>query len=96
MRSGKNEMKESYLEVTFRHGRAMAAYLYLPRRAREKSYRTTRVQGGLLVDFGRSGKPIGIEITAPRRLTVSALNRVLRDLGQRPVTRTDLTPLRTA
>ena len=89
-------MKEPYLEVTFRNGRAIAAYLYLPRKGREKSYRTTRAQGGLLVDFSRKGKPIGIEITAPARLSVSTLNRVLRDLGQRTVTRTDLTPLRAA
>ena len=89
-------MKQIYLEVTFRHGRALAAYLYLPRRAGEKSYRTTKAQGGLLVDFSRSGRPIGIEITAPSKLTVGTLNRVLRELGQPTVKRTDLGPLRAA
>jgi len=89
-------MREPYLEVTFRHGSAIAAYLYLPRKGREKSCRTTRAHGGLLVDFNRSGKPIGIEITAPSKLTVATLNRVLRELGQQTVTRTDLAPLRAA
>ena len=63
-------MKEPYLEVTFRHGSAVAAYLYLPRKAGERSYRTTRAQGGLLVDYNRSGKPIGIEISADRKSVV--------------------------
>lgn len=89
-------MKNSYLEVTFRHGRPLAAYLYLPRRPADKSYRTARVEPGLIIDFNRSGKPIGIEITAPAKLSVAALNRVLRRFGLPVVTRADLTPLRAA
>ena len=57
-------MKTSYLEVTFRHGRPLAAYLYLPRLPTDKSHRTARAEPGLVVDFNRRGKPIGIEITA--------------------------------
>ena len=89
-------MKNSYLEVTFRRGRALAAYLYLPRRAADKSYRTRRVSPGLVIDFNRSGKPIGIEITAPAKLSAAALNRVLRRLGLPAMTPTDLAPLRAA
>lgn len=89
-------MKKAYLEVTFRRGRALAAYLYLPRRAAEKSHRTARVEPGLVIDFNRRGKPIGIEITAPSKLTLSALNRVLRELRVPTVTRADLAPLRAA
>jgi len=89
-------MKNSYLEVTFRHGRPLAAYLYLPRRPADKSYRTARVEPGLIIDFNRSGKPIGIEITAPAKLSVAALNRVLRRFGFPVVTRADLAPLRAA
>ena len=89
-------MKESYLEVTFRKGQPMAAYLYLPRGARDKSYRTARANPGLVVDYNRSGKPIGIEITAPTKVTAAALNRVLRDIGMPPIKRSDLAPLRAA
>ncbi len=89
-------MKEFYLEVTFRQGQPMAAYLYLPRRAGEKSYRTSKADPGLVIDLNRKGKPIGIEITAPAKLTVAALNRVLRNLGLPPVRRSDLTPLQAA
>lgn len=86
-------MKDPYLEVTFRHGRPLAAYLYLPRRSEDKSYRTIRVEPGLVIDFNRKGTPIGIEITAPGKISVALLNRVLRELGLPEVGRKDLAPL---
>jgi len=89
-------MNESYLEVTFRHGRALAAYYYLPRRPADKSYRTKRVEPGLVIDFRRDGKPIGIEILAPKKLTLAVFNQVLRDLGVPSLKRADLAPLRAA
>jgi hypothetical protein len=54
------------------------------------------VEPGLLVDYGRGGKPIGIEITATGRLTLAKMNRLLRELGQPEMKRTDLAPLRAA
>jgi hypothetical protein len=86
-------MKEAYLEVTFRRGRPLAAYYYLPRRPGQKSHTTRRVEPGLVIDFARGGKPIGIEITAPTKLSLAALNRVLRDLGFPPVSRAELAPV---
>ena len=86
-------MKHSYLEVTYRKGRLLAAYYYLPRQNAERSARTERAEGGLLVDYSSEGRPIGIEITSPSRLDVSELNRLLDRLGQEPVTREDLAPL---
>jgi hypothetical protein len=82
-----------YLEVTYRHGRAIAAYYYLPRRPGQRSVRTQRSVGGLLVDYARGGRPIGVEITAPGTISVAAFNRVLRELGFPPVTREDVAPL---
>jgi uncharacterized protein YuzE len=89
-------MKDTYLEVTFRHGRPLAAYLYLPRRPEQKSYRSRRVDAGLVVDLSRSGRPIGIEITAPEKVTLAALNRVLHAYGLPAITQTDLAPLHAA
>jgi hypothetical protein len=86
-------MKELYLEVTFRHGRALAAYLYLPRDPDDRSARTRRVEPGLIVDFTVDGKPIGIEITAPGQISLTVINRVLQELGRSPVTQADLAPL---
>ena len=86
-------MKEAYLEVTFRRGRPLAAYLYLPRGTGEKSCRTERAEPGMVIDFSRTGKPIGIEMTAPSKVSLAAVNRVLRKLGLPTLTRADLAPL---
>jgi len=86
-------MKEPYLEVTFWRGRPVAAYYYLPRRPGQKSVRTRRVEPGLVIDLARGGQPIGIEITAPSKLSLADLNRLLRELGFAPVAQEDLAPL---
>ena len=86
-------MKHSYLEVTFRKGRALAAYYYLPRRDGDRCVRTESGPGGLVVDFASDDRPIGVEITAPIRLVLSELNQLLSKLGQSPVAREDLAPL---
>jgi uncharacterized protein YuzE len=74
----------------------MAAYYYLPRVHGQRSYRTEQVEPGILVDYSRGGRPIGIEITAPSRVSVAKMNRVLRDLGQPALKRGDLASLRAA
>ena len=86
-------MKHSYLEVTYRKGRPLAAYFYLPRRDGDRSARTDQAEGGLLIDFSSDGRPIGIEITSPSRLDLSVLNAVLVRLGQQPARPEDLAPL---
>lgn len=86
-------MKESYLEVTFRHGRPMAAYYYLPREAGQKSVRTRRVEPGLVIDYATEDQAIGIEITAPSHVSLAALNAVLHELGHAPASQADLAPL---
>jgi uncharacterized protein YuzE len=86
-------MKEPYLEVTFKRGRPLAAYYYLPRRPGQKSHKTRRVEPGLIIDFTRDGKPIGIEITTPTKLSLAVLNRVLRELGFPAASRDDLAPV---
>lgn len=89
-------MHEPYLEVTFRHGRPLAAYLYLPRHADQKSRSTRRAGEGLLIDLDVDGRPIGIEITAPGTVTLAALNAVLRDHHLPELSQEDLAPLRAA
>lgn len=89
-------MKETYLEVTFRHGQPLAAYLYLARDPGEKSCRTRRVEPGMVIDFNSAGRAIGIEFTAPGQVSLPILNQVLSDLGISPVTQADLAPLKAA
>ena len=89
-------MKAPYLEVTFRKGKPLAAYLYLPREVGAKSVRTESAASGLLVDFSKSGKPIGIEITAPGKITAEQVNAVLVRLGLPRLDPEELQPLEAA
>ena len=89
-------MKAPYLEVTFRHGQPLAAYLYLPRKPGEKSHKTSKANPGLIIDFNERGKPIGIEITAPSTVTAEDINRVMESLGLSRISSEELSPLRAA
>jgi uncharacterized protein YuzE len=89
-------MKKSYLEITYRRGRPIAAYLYLPRAPGDKSHRTSKADPGMIIDYTGDGKPIGIEITAPSKITANDLNRVLSGLGAAALTAEDVAPLKAA
>ena len=86
-------MKERYLEITFRKGKPLAAYVYLPRRIGVKSARTEAAAPGVLIDYAASGEPIGLEITAPRQVTVDTVNAVLETLGLAVMAPEELVPL---
>lgn len=86
-------MKQAYLEVTYRHGRALAAYLYLPRQQGDLSVKTRKAGPGLLVDYAAGDRPIGVEITSPTQVSVRTLNAVLTDLGLAPLAAADLAPV---
>jgi uncharacterized protein YuzE len=89
-------MRDRYLEVTFRKGRVLAAYLYLPRPAGARSAKTEAAGSGILIDFGPDNTVIGIEITSPRAITVDAINAVLARIGQPRITAEEIAPLRAA
>lgn len=82
-----------FLQVSFRNGRPFAAYLYLPRKLGDKSARSVRCEGGLVIDYAADGRPIGVEITAPQSTTFEAVNRVLATAQLPPVTQLELQPL---
>jgi uncharacterized protein YuzE len=86
-------MKHRFLEITFRKGKLLAAYLYLPRNPGDKSIRSERQPAGLLIDYSEDGRPIGIEITAPTKVTLASLNQALSAANQEPVTADELAPL---
>ena len=86
-------MKATFLQVTYRNGRPVAGYLSLPRRQGDRSTRSRRAEAGLVIDFAPGGRAIGVEITAPGKVTVAAVNRVLKELGFSPVKRKDLAPV---
>ena len=89
-------MQEPYLEVTFRHGRPLAAYYYLPRDAGVQPVRSRRAQPGLVIDYSAAGTPIGIEITAPSQISLETFNALLRELGVTSLAEADFAPLHAA
>ncbi len=89
-------MKDRYLEVTFRKGKPLAAYLYLPRSVGARSVRTEEAGPGIRVDFAADGSAIGLEITAPSTITVDQVNAVLARLGAAVIGPEELAPLRAA
>ena len=86
-------MKEPYLQVTYRRGRPDIAYLYLPCKKGEKSYQTELVEPGMVLDFNREGKLIGIELVEPELVTLEGVNRILEEHSFTPLSESDLAPL---
>lgn len=89
-------MKDRYLEITFRQGKPLAAYLYFPRRAGVKSAWTEEALPGVLIDYTASGEPIGLEITAPGQVTVEKINTVLEKMGLAAMNPEEWAPLKVA
>ncbi len=89
-------MKQRYLEVTYRNGKMLAAYLYLPRNPDDKAARSERREGGLVIDYASDGRAIGIEFTSPSHISLDALNGVLSVVNQAPITSAELAPLTAA
>lgn len=86
-------LQQRYLEVTFRKGKPLAAYLYLSDDPDDKSVRMQKCEAGLVIDYAADGHGIGIEITSPTLVTLDALNRTLAMLGQEPMGADELAPL---
>ncbi len=89
-------MKRPCLEVTFRKGKALAAYVHLPRASGAKAVRNEERGAGLVADFAATGEAIGIEITAPSAVDLATVNRLLHDPGHSELEHKDLAPLRAA
>ena len=90
------KMKDRYLEATYRKGKLLAAYLYLPRQEDDKNVRVQEFPGGLLVDVTTNGRPIGIELIAPADVTLNQINAALDSFGPEHLTADELSPLHQA
>ena len=89
-------MQDRYLEITFRKGKPLAGYLYLAREMGTRSARSEATGKGLVVDFGPEGRPIGIEITAPSRITWTDVNELLKKYDLPPISIEEMGPLQAA
>jgi len=86
-------MTDVYLEVTYWDGCPWVAYLYLPRKKREKSDHCRQVEPNLVLDINKEGNLIGIEFLTPSLVTLEAVNGILREYRLHPLQESDLAPL---
>ena len=81
-----------YLEVTYRQGKPLAAYLYLARQSGDTAARTVR-HASWLVDYAADGRAIGIEFPSVGTIDLAELNRLLAAAHQPPLSPADVVPL---
>lgn len=89
-------VKRISLKVTYRRGRPIAAYVYLPRQAGDRVAATERLDEAVLVDRTADGRAIGIEIVDPSQCGPERLMDILKSLGQADVDRDEFRPLAAA
>lgn len=89
-------VKRISLKVTYRRGRPIAAYVYLPRQAADRVAATERLDEAVLVDRTADGRAIGIEIVDPSQCGPERLMDILKSLGQADVDRDEFRPLAAA
>jgi uncharacterized protein YuzE len=89
-------VKRISLKVTYRRGRPIAAYVYLPRQVGDHVATTERLDAAVLVDRTTDGRAIGIEIVDPSQCGPDRVMGILQSLGQPEVDRDEFQPLAAA
>ena len=84
------------LQITYRKGQPVAAYIYLAHAPGAKSARTEQVAPELLIDFAADGSPLGIEIVSPQAVSEAEILAAFDRLGVERPSAADLAPLKAA
>lgn len=50
----------------------------------------------IVIDVNKDGQLTGIELLDPSRVTLEAVNKILKEYGQEPLKESDLAPLQAA
>lgn len=80
------------VQITYRRGKPLAAYIYLAGRKGQKSVRTEEFRPNLLVDYSQEGSPLGIEVLS-LKLSSDDLYAVFDHLGLNRPDPTELQPI---
>ncbi len=84
------------LQVTYKGGKPLAAYLSLGSNGKRAAARTEEVAPDLLVDYAADGAAIGVEILSPATVTVQQVWQVFDQLGLERPSASELSPLSAA
>jgi uncharacterized protein YuzE len=86
-------MKDRYLEITFRKGKPLAAYLYLTGKKGVQCVKAIKIDEGLIADYDQNGVPVGLEIVSPATASVQQIKDALEKLHVEPISENELAPL---
>ncbi|MBC8554484.1 MAG: DUF2283 domain-containing protein [Candidatus Brocadiales bacterium] len=86
-------MKDRYLEITFRKGKPLAAYLYLTGKKGTQCAKTIKIDEGLIADYDQDGVPVGLEIISPATASVQQIKDALEKIHVEPIDEYELAPL---
>lgn len=89
-------MNQPYLQITYRHGKPLAAYLYLARREGDRGANSEPIDDQFVIDRAADGRLVGLEIVDPASVSAETLNQLLISLDQSPLPAADLAPLKNA
>ena len=89
-------MKDRYLEITFRKGKPLAAYLYLTGKKGVQCDKTIKIDEGLIADYDHAGVPVGLEIISPTTASVQQIKDALEKLHVEPIDENELAPIKGA
>ena len=85
--------RQTHIEVTYRRGKAFAAYIYLPAETTQEVATTRELRPGIVADFDRDGNVLGVEIVHPGHTSRGQILEVLRELRVTGVTEEELAPI---
>jgi len=80
------------LEISYRDGRPRLGYLNLADPS-EKSEHCRRVSPEMVIDINKEGRLIGIELLDPARVTLEAINDILKKYEIEPLKESDVAPI---
>lgn len=81
------------LKVTYRRGRALAAYLTLPAAGERRAKTSKPFDKGVVADLDENGRCIGLELLAPESISLDEINEILKSLGGDELGPDELWPL---
>ncbi len=85
-------MRNSSLQVTYRRGKFMAAYLYLAPKRGQRAAHTSETSNGIIIDSAEDGSILGIEFLSESLIDPRKVNEALAELGAAPIDAEDLQP----
>lgn len=86
-------METMSIQVTYRMGEPLAAYIHLGRRPGERAVRSEEVGPEVIADYGADGQVLGLEVVSPGSTTAEDIFAAFDKLGLGRPTAADLRPL---